>query len=74
MRDRMDMVHELIEIRDEIKRRAEEITKEGNFTTVRVIIAEMNYLAEKERALTVELVALYMKDINQRERKFKEEL
>lgn len=74
MRERMEMVHELIEIRGKMKRLAEEITKEGNFTTVRVILAELNMLADKERALSVELIALYMEDINERERKAKEEL
>ena len=72
MRDRMEMVHELVEIRSKMKRLAEEITKEGNFTTVRVILAELNMLADKERALSVELVALYMEDIDEAERKAKE--
>lgn len=67
MRNRMDKVHELIELRTKIRRLGEEIAIEESFRVVRVILDELADLAVKEKALTDELVAIYVDEINKEE-------
>ena len=74
MKEHMKQVHELANVRTQIKVLAELIANEDNYKLVRSYLEKLIELAEREEVLTGLVKRHFMDDIERREKEFNERL
>ena len=73
MRDYIEKIRELGDVRVQIKVLAEHISNEDDYRIVRNYLEELIKLSEREKELTAYVKEIFMAEIDERERKFLEE-
>lgn len=74
MKEHMKQVHELANVRTQIKVLAELIANEDNYKLVRSYLEKLIELARREEVLTAFVKKHFMDDIERREKEFNERL